>query len=129
MRDQTSRFESAIKRLRKMGYTQKRIATKLGVSQNTITDMKKSIVNPKWRLGADLIALSEGQYPATLPDGVADFQDLILQLRDKGWTNLAIANAISRSRTSVSTVATTPGFEPRWLLADALIRLHARSVR
>jgi len=124
----TTPFARAIKTLRKSGFTQKSIAVKLGVSENTISGMKIGIVNCKWRLGADLLALSEGRYPATMPPGVEDFQDLIGQLKDKGWTNMAIARSVSSSRTSVATVAAKPGFEPRFELADGLIRLHARAI-
>lgn len=122
-------FQRAIKRLLNSGITQKSIAAKLGVSENTLTGLANGKDNPRWRLGANLLALSEDRYPATLPQGIVDFQDLIGQLADAGWTQTAIAISISFPRTSVSTVATRPGFEPRYMLGDALIRLHARSVR
>ena len=100
----SSPFQRAIRRLRKSGYTKKSIAEKLDVSANTVTDLANGQVNPRWRLGANLIALSDGHYPAALPHGISDFQALVGQLRNAGWTQHAIARAISgtRQRTRIS---------------------------
>lgn len=125
----SKRFQRCFKSLRKKGWSQKDIAAKLNISENSISKLSVGeVTNPTWRLGANLISIDDDCFPATLPSGIDSFQDLIVQLSQAGWTQGAMARSVNCSRTVISYLSTLPGSEPRFELGNALLRLYARSI-
>ncbi len=122
-------LKRVLTRLKKSGWTQTALAEKFNVRNNTISDIASGAsANPGWKLAASLIALNNNE-ELVMPSGVDTFSDIVLQLMEAGWTQDQISHSTNSGRVTIAALAQNPGRVPRYALGDALIKLHARSVR
>lgn len=124
-----TRFQNIISALQSQDWTQTKIADRLSLSRVTVCNIANGkSPNPSYRTAIGLIALQEGKDTAD-PVPSLYFQHLIRELCDSGMSQLQIATEIGMSQTGVASVLHDPDREPRWASANALIQLHARTVR
>lgn len=126
MSSESTRFIRRIKSLHKKSWTNFSIAKKFEVTEKTIFNLARGIIkNPKYFLGANVIAVDEDKYPAELPDNVEDFQHLLDQLMGVGMSHQNIADALpfDCARTVITGLSSTPGRVPNYWLGYCLIRL------